>query len=109
VNSVVKLNSNFHENLIQTNQNSRSFKNFISNSQNFSSSNPSNQTINIYLLFQIKKKNINHFLFLVIHNSNIAKVKKIHYHFKIFKYYNFLWYEDKPPENYNSLPYTFFK
>jgi len=109
VNSVVKLNSNFHENLIQTNQNSRSFKNFISNSQNFSSTNPSNQTINIYLLFQIKKKNINHFLFLVIHNSNIAKVKKKHYHFKIFKYDTFIPYEDKPPENYNSLLYTFFK
>jgi len=97
VNSFVKLNSNFHENLIQTNQNSKSFKNFISNGQNFSSTYPSNQTINIYLLFQIKKKNINHFLFLVIHNSNIAKVKKKHYQFKIFKYDTFLPYENKPP------------
>ena len=33
MNSVVKLNSNFHGNFIKINQNSRSFKNFISNSQ----------------------------------------------------------------------------
>ncbi|KAG4091532.1 hypothetical protein H8356DRAFT_1082798 [Neocallimastix lanati (nom. inval.)] len=109
MNSVVKLNSNFHGNFIKINQNSKSFENFISNSQNFSSTNPSNQTFNFYLLFQIKKKNINHYLFLVIHNSNIAKVKKKHYHIKIFKYDTFLPYKDKPPENYNSLPYTFFK
>ena len=77
--------------------------------QNFRIRYTNNQKTKINHLLQIKKNNENHYLYSIIQNSKIAKVKKKYFHFKIFKYDSFLPYEDKPPENLNSLPYTFFK
>ncbi len=99
VNSVINSILNFYENFTQFNQNFS----FIN------PNNPNNQITKINNLLQIKKNNENHHLYFIIQNSKIAKVKKKYFHFKIFKYDSFLPYEDKPPENFNSLPYTFFK